>query len=89
MASTTQNKFGSPIADAIASQNVAIDLALRDSFNRTASMFDRIGAFFAERRSARLAYRELSELNDRELADLGIARSDIRRVVTGRKARHG
>lgn len=85
MATTTHGKFGGlSMAGAIASQNAAIDAALRDNFNRTVAMFDRIRAAFAERRAARIAYRELSELNDRELADLGIVRSEIRDVVLGR-----
>lgn len=85
MATTSNSsKLGSPVADAIASQNAAIDAALRDNLNRTVAMFERLRAMFTERRAARSAYRELSELNDRELADLGIARSDIRSVVRGK-----
>ncbi len=82
--STNATKLGSPVADAIASQNAAIDAALRDNLNRTVAMFERVRAMFTEQRAARIAYRELSELNDRELADLGIARSDIRDVVRGK-----
>lgn len=81
---TRQTTLGSPIADAIASQDAAIDAALRDSLNRTMALFDRLRAGFAERRTRRVAYRELSELNDRELSDLGIARADIRNVVRGK-----
>jgi uncharacterized protein YjiS (DUF1127 family) len=82
--STKTTKLGSPVADAIASQNAAIDAALRDNFNRTVAMFERVRAMFTQQRATRQAYRELSELNDRELADLGIARSDIRNVVRGK-----
>lgn len=84
--STTTRQFtlGSPVADAFAAQDIAIDAALRDSFRQAASMFDRVRAALAERKSRRVAYRELSELNDRELADLGIARSDIHDIVRGK-----
>lgn len=81
---TRQTTLGSPIADAIASQDAAIDAALRDSLNRTVALFDRVRSALAERRARRVAYRELSELNDRELADLGIARADIHNVVRGK-----
>ena len=37
--------------------------------------------FFAVWHSQRLAVRELSRLSDRELADVGIARSDIQSIV--------
>lgn len=77
-------KFGSPVADVIGSQNAAIDAALRDNFNRTVAMFERVRSMFKQQREVRSAYRELSELNDRELADLGIARADIRHVVRGK-----
>ena len=39
--------------------------------------------YFASWRREREAVRELSRLSDRELADLGIARSDIRAVALG------
>ena len=39
--------------------------------------------FIATWRREREAVRELSRLTDRELADLGIARSDIRTVAEG------
>ena len=39
--------------------------------------------FIANWRREREAVRELSRLSDRELADLGIARSDIRAVAEG------
>ncbi len=81
---TRQTTLGSPIADAIASQDAAIDAALRDNLNRTVALFERVRSAFVERRAQRAAYRELSELNDRELADLGVARSDIRNIVRGK-----
>ncbi|MGC9269332.1 DUF1127 domain-containing protein [Acidiphilium sp.] len=77
-------KLGSPVADALASQNAAIDAALRDNFRRTVAMFERVREMFRQQRAARAAYRELSELSDRELADLGISRSDIRDVARGK-----
>ena len=39
--------------------------------------------FIASWRREREAVRELTRLSDRELADLGIARSDIRAVAEG------
>ena len=39
--------------------------------------------FIASWRREREAVRELNRLSDRELADLGIARSDIRAVAEG------
>jgi uncharacterized protein YjiS (DUF1127 family) len=84
MTTSTNNKLASPVANAIASQNAAIDAALRDNFNRTVAMFESVREYFGNLRNARTAYRELSQLNDRELADLGIARSDIRNVVRGK-----
>lgn len=81
---TNSPNLGSPVANAIASQNAAIDAALRDNFNRTVAVFERLRSMFTAQRAARAAYRELSELNDRELADLGIARADIRSVVRGK-----
>ena len=39
--------------------------------------------FIASWRREREAVRELSRLSDRELADLGIARSDIRAIAEG------
>jgi uncharacterized protein YjiS (DUF1127 family) len=67
----------------MAAHAAAIDAALTDSARRTANSFARVGAWFAERRAAREAYRELQSLSDRELADLGISRADIRSVVNG------
>lgn len=83
MASTTHNKHSSPVTDALAAQTAAIDAALNDSARRAANSFARIGTWFARRRATSQAFRELSELNDRELADLGIARADIPAVVNG------
>lgn len=40
--------------------------------------------FIAAWRRERTVLRELSRLSDRELADLGIARSDIRAIADGR-----
>ncbi|MDD2860809.1 MAG: DUF1127 domain-containing protein [Acidiphilium sp.] len=84
ISTSTSTKLASPVAHAIASQNAAIDAALRDNFNRTVAMFDRVRDYFVQLSTARAAFRELSQLNDRELADLGIARSDIRNVVRGK-----
>ena len=42
---------------------------------------------FAARRAARRAAGELSSMTDRELADIGISRSDIAGAVSGRLLR--
>lgn len=87
MATTTHNKRPHLFTEAIATQNAGIEAALRESIYRSARMFDRVRDAFARRRAANAAFRELSELNDRELADLGIGRGDIRAVVNGTYAR--
>jgi uncharacterized protein YjiS (DUF1127 family) len=43
---------------------------------------DRLGEVFAGWRSRQQAYAELSQLDDRSLADIGITRSDIPFVLT-------
>ncbi|HQT60637.1 MAG TPA: DUF1127 domain-containing protein [Acidiphilium sp.] len=83
MSSTTQNKRSLPAADTMAAHTAAIDAALVDSARLAANGFARIGAWFAARRAAREAYRELQSLSDRELTDLGIGRADIRAVLNG------
>lgn len=87
MASTTHSNHTSPVTDALAAQTAAIDAALNDNARRAANMFAGIGAWYARRRAASAAFRELSELTDRELADLGIARADIPSVVKGKFVR--
>lgn len=74
---------GFSVTKAITAQDAAINEALRDNFHRTAATFERIRASFATWNATRAATRELSQLNDRELADLGISRSDISSVVRG------
>ena len=37
--------------------------------------------YFAKRREINTTFAELNELSDRELADLGIARYDIKRIA--------
>ncbi|UNC13288.1 DUF1127 domain-containing protein [Acidiphilium multivorum] len=83
MSSTTHNKHSLPVANSMVAHAAAIDAALADSARRAANSFARVSAWFAERRAAREAYRELQSLSDRELADLGISRADIRAVVNG------
>ncbi|UWR23602.1 DUF1127 domain-containing protein [Sulfitobacter sp. S190] len=58
-----------------------------DTNTAPASALSRIAAFFDGLNTRRRQYRvyrqtfnELAELNNRELADLGLSRSDIRRV---------
>ena len=45
--------------------------------------FSRLAASFTEARRMDAQYRELSQLSDRELADIGITRFDIPAVVAG------
>ena len=44
------------------------------------SLTERVGSFFARSR----AERQLSQLDDRLLADIGLRRSDIHKMVWGR-----
>jgi len=46
-------------------------------------MFASITRLFSEWRRYGAAMHELSHLSDRELADIGISRSDIQRVAQG------
>jgi uncharacterized protein YjiS (DUF1127 family) len=50
-------------------------------------MFTSIARLFHEWKRYRAVRRELSHLSDRELADIGITRSDIDRVATGQADR--
>lgn len=63
---------------AYATQTHASGLSLSDRF-------DALRARFAEARAKRAIYREtyaqLDDLSDRELADLGVYRSGIRRIA--------
>ncbi|MFV0386618.1 DUF1127 domain-containing protein [Paracoccus sp. (in: a-proteobacteria)] len=43
----------------------------------------RIRALFASWQEARITMRELSDLSDRELADIGLCRGDIVRIARG------
>jgi len=49
--------------------------------NLVATMLDNMIETVKEGRMAHRAYQELSRLNDRELADLGINRCDIIRIA--------
>lgn len=89
MTSTTHNKRLPPFTEVFAEQNAGIEAALRESVYRSVEMFERLGGFIARRRAASAAFRELSDMTDRELADLGIARADIRAVVSGKAAPRG
>lgn len=55
--------------------------------NSIANLLHRMAAAMAERRKLRRAYEELSALDDRSLADIGISRSEIRYVLTHSPAR--
>tara|TARA_Y100001978_G_scaffold162944_1_gene149557 strand:- start:436 stop:684 length:249 start_codon:yes stop_codon:yes gene_type:complete len=48
-----------------------------------ANWFKNLNQKRLQRRQARQTYNELSRLNDRELKDLGIGRSDIRSIANG------
>jgi len=49
--------------------------------NLVATMLDNMIETVKEGRMAHRAYQELSKLNDRELADLGLSRCEIMRVA--------
>ncbi len=90
MATTIQNRnLGARLADAISMQDAAINAALRESVSGAGSFFSTIAAAYTAHRQRRVAVHELSQLNDRELADLGIARGDIRNIVSGRSNPRG
>ena len=50
-------------------------------WNALSSTVSSLSAAYAERRRARRAIDELSDLSDRMLKDIGIERSDIPRIV--------
>jgi uncharacterized protein YjiS (DUF1127 family) len=82
--SVHHRSLGNRFADAITVQDAAINSALRESISGASSFFSTIADAFTAYRERRAAVTELNNLNDRELADLGIARADIRSVVSGK-----
>jgi len=78
------NDAGSSIANAISAQDTAIHVALRESARHAAAIFGRIGDWIEARRARRAITFELSQLDDRELADIGLTRSDIPAVARGK-----
>lgn len=83
MASTTHNKRLFSFTDGFTVQNAGIEAALRETIYQASEMFERVRVAFVRRRVMSAAFRELSEMSDRELADIGIARNDIRAVAKG------
>jgi len=72
-------------ADAVAEGRNGVGLLAR-----VGGAFTAIGRYVAELPARRAVINELSTLSDRELADIGLARSDVRRVfddafVAGRR----
>jgi uncharacterized protein YjiS (DUF1127 family) len=59
----------------------------RSFVNRTAATLNRWWAAYLTWRLERAAINTLSSLNDRELKDIGLDRSEIMRAVKGRVAR--
>jgi uncharacterized protein YjiS (DUF1127 family) len=57
--------------------------------NSIANSLHRLAASMAERRNLRRAYAELSALDDRSLADIGISRSEIAYVLTHSSRQRG
>jgi uncharacterized protein YjiS (DUF1127 family) len=85
MATSVQHRsFGNRFADAVSIQDAAINAALRESISGASSFFSTLASAFKAQRERRAAFHELNNLNDRELADLGIARADIRAVLSGK-----
>ncbi|MFQ6022938.1 MAG: DUF1127 domain-containing protein [Acidiferrobacterales bacterium] len=58
------------------------------TYPRTAELLKRLLAAYKNSRKRALAIGELERLGDRELADIGIRRDQIREVVYGLTARH-
>lgn len=84
MATSVQPRtLGNRFTDAVSVQDAAINAALRESISGASSFFSTIAAAYMAHRQRRAAIHELNQLNDRELADLGISRTDIRSVVGG------
>lgn len=84
MATTTKrHDFGSAIANMIGGQDTAINDMLREVMIHNANTFARIRDRLAARRARREAYNELADMSDRDLADIGIARTDIPAVLDG------
>ena len=84
MATTTKrHDFGSAIANMIGARDSAPNDVLREMMVHNANTFARMRDKLAARRARREAVRELADMSDRDLADLGIARADIRAVVDG------
>ena len=59
------------------------------TFPQTTSFLKRLVAADKKRRERAAAIRELERLSDRHLADIGIARAQIREVVEGLVGRNG
>ncbi len=59
------------------------------TFPQTTSFLKRLGAAYKKWRVRAVAIRELERLGDRQLADIGIARAQIREVVEGLVGRNG
>ncbi len=78
---------GAAITNAVAAQDEAISAAFRENARQAASLFERGRHLLAQFRARRSAALELSQLNDRELADIGLTRADIPGVASDDFAR--
>ena len=58
-----------------------VSLALSSGARGLRAIARTLGRWLERRRAARVALQELSAMSDRELRDIGIARSDIERVA--------
>ena len=59
----------------------AINLSAYAEHAEQPSLFARLRQSFADYRAYQATYEELNALNDRELADLGLSRADVRDVA--------
>jgi len=80
MSTTLNNRrrdAGAAITAAVAAQDEAIASAFRENARQAATLFARGRDLLTRFRARRSVALELSQLNDRELADIGLTRSDI------------
>ncbi|HQT89238.1 MAG TPA: DUF1127 domain-containing protein [Acidiphilium sp.] len=85
MSTTLNNRrrdVGAAITSAVATQDEAIAAAFRENAHQAANLFERGRNLLAQFRARRSVMLELSQLNDRELADIGLTRGDIPGVAS-------
>ena len=53
---------------------------------KLSNVFEAYATHRADQRAVRQTYKELSAMNDRDLADIGVARGEIRHIASQAKA---